>query len=98
MPVHSRADVEQLELPGRFDLIWVGSLFTHLDPDRWDEATHESIDAFRTRRGITVTDPPRIAVHGGVGDRGVTEPDRVVESDWRPARCTVTSSASWTPV
>ncbi len=36
MPVHSRADVEQLELPGRFDLIWVGSLFTHHDPDRWD--------------------------------------------------------------
>jgi SAM-dependent methyltransferase len=32
VPVYSAPDVSQVELPGRFDLIWSGSLVTHL-PD-----------------------------------------------------------------
>jgi SAM-dependent methyltransferase len=35
VPVYSRAEVERIELPGAFDLIWVGSLFTHLDAPQW---------------------------------------------------------------
>ena len=34
-PVYSDADVSRIDLPGRFDLIWVGSLFTHLDAPDW---------------------------------------------------------------
>jgi SAM-dependent methyltransferase len=36
-PVYSTRDLRKLELPGRFDLIWCGSLFTHLDEPRWIE-------------------------------------------------------------
>jgi SAM-dependent methyltransferase len=36
-PVHSSEDPREIELPGEFDLIWCGSLLTHLDADRWDE-------------------------------------------------------------
>jgi SAM-dependent methyltransferase len=32
-PVRSSADLDDLVLPGPFDLIWVGSLVTHLRPD-----------------------------------------------------------------
>ncbi len=32
---YSREDVRDLQLPRSFDLIWCGSLFTHLDCDRW---------------------------------------------------------------
>jgi SAM-dependent methyltransferase len=34
-PVYSAFDPSEVELGERFDLIWVGSLFTHLDGDRW---------------------------------------------------------------
>ena len=33
--VYSHDDLSQIELTGSFDLIWVGSLFTHLPEDRW---------------------------------------------------------------
>jgi SAM-dependent methyltransferase/predicted O-methyltransferase YrrM len=33
-PVRSSADLSELKLPGPFDLIWCGSLLTHLDTDR----------------------------------------------------------------
>ena len=34
-PAYSREDPAQIELDGEFDLIWSGSLLTHLDRDRW---------------------------------------------------------------
>ena len=34
-PVLGRARPEEIELGGSFDLIWCGSLFTHLDAPRW---------------------------------------------------------------
>jgi SAM-dependent methyltransferase len=34
-PVHSKFRGEELDLEDRFDLIWCGSLLTHLDNDRW---------------------------------------------------------------
>jgi SAM-dependent methyltransferase len=36
-PVYSQEDFASLELPGPFDLIWVGSLFTHVSAPRWIE-------------------------------------------------------------
>lgn len=35
-PVVSHEDPAQVELEGSFDLIWSGSVLTHLDADRWD--------------------------------------------------------------
>lgn len=37
VPAYSREDPTHLELPGRFDLIWCGSLLTHLDEERWHD-------------------------------------------------------------
>jgi len=34
-PVYSHADLRQLPFTAQFDLIWVGSLVTHLRQDRW---------------------------------------------------------------
>jgi SAM-dependent methyltransferase len=36
MPVYATPDPSQLRLRGEFDLIWCGSLFTHLDAPRWN--------------------------------------------------------------
>lgn len=33
--VYSSQDLEEVDLEGSFDLIWVGSLFTHLPDSRW---------------------------------------------------------------
>jgi hypothetical protein len=35
VPVYSGEHFNQLELPGPFDVIWVGSLFTHVTEPRW---------------------------------------------------------------
>jgi SAM-dependent methyltransferase len=35
VPIESAEDPEKIEIEDRFDLIWVGSMFTHLDADRW---------------------------------------------------------------
>ena len=34
-PVYSQEDIRRVSLDQFFDLIWCGSLFTHLDRDRW---------------------------------------------------------------
>ncbi len=36
-PIYSRADIRELTTSRTFDLIWCGSLFTHLDRGRWDD-------------------------------------------------------------
>jgi SAM-dependent methyltransferase len=36
-PIYSREDIREVTLPRAFDLIWCGSLFTHLDCDRWHD-------------------------------------------------------------
>ena len=35
--VYSSSSFAEVEIDGEFDLIWCGSLFTHLDAPRWDE-------------------------------------------------------------
>ncbi|MGH2978301.1 MAG: class I SAM-dependent methyltransferase [Solirubrobacterales bacterium] len=34
-PINSRLTPEEVTIEGRFDLVWCGSLLTHLDRDRW---------------------------------------------------------------
>jgi SAM-dependent methyltransferase len=34
-PVYSEVDPDDIPIESAFDVIWVGSLFTHLDPERW---------------------------------------------------------------
>ncbi len=36
-PVYSDEDPTRVQLPGKYDLIWCGSLLTHLDAARWPE-------------------------------------------------------------
>jgi SAM-dependent methyltransferase len=35
VPVYSSEDPAEVALPGPFDVIWVGSLFSHVDEPRW---------------------------------------------------------------
>jgi SAM-dependent methyltransferase len=35
IPVYSKESPDEVEIAGRFDLVWCGSLFTHLNCDRW---------------------------------------------------------------
>jgi SAM-dependent methyltransferase len=42
--VYSSNRLEEVDLPGGFDLIWVGSLFTHLGSDRWSEFLEFMVD------------------------------------------------------
>jgi SAM-dependent methyltransferase len=37
IPVYSRPGITAAEFPDRYDLIWVGSLFTHVDVPDWDQ-------------------------------------------------------------
>lgn len=37
IPSYSSTEIGQIRLPGTFDLIWCGSLFTHLPAARWGE-------------------------------------------------------------
>jgi SAM-dependent methyltransferase len=46
-PLVSRIDVENLELPREYDLIWCGSLLTHLDRSAWPEFLRLFLRALR---------------------------------------------------
>ena len=37
IPVYSKENPEEIDLRRKFDLIWVGSLFTHIRDERWPE-------------------------------------------------------------
>jgi len=50
---YSREDVRDLQLSHAFDLIWCGSLFTHLESQRWSEFLH-FFDRHLTPDGILV--------------------------------------------
>jgi SAM-dependent methyltransferase len=65
--VYADQDPAQVQLGGRFDLIWVGSLFTHLDAPRW-HGFLELLASHLERDGLLV-----FTVHG----RGAIEELRV---------------------
>lgn len=50
---YSREDVGELQLPRAFDLIWCGSLFTHLESPRWPQFLH-FFDRHLTPDGVLV--------------------------------------------
>jgi SAM-dependent methyltransferase len=52
-PVYSSEDPQAIELSGEFDLIWCGSLLTHLDAGRW-EAFLDLFESALARGGILV--------------------------------------------
>ena len=57
-PIYSKEDPSLIELSGPFDLIWSGSLFTHLDSCRWQGF----LDLFKgslSRTGVLI-----FTVHG----------------------------------
>ncbi len=37
LPVQGYEDMRRIELPERYDVIWVGSVFTHLPAERWGD-------------------------------------------------------------
>jgi SAM-dependent methyltransferase len=51
IPAYSSEDVRDLELAGDFDLIWAGSLFTHVDRGLWDQLL-SLFDSLLAPRGV----------------------------------------------
>lgn len=52
-PVYSNAELSGLEFPSSYDLIWCGSLFTHLGSHRWN-ALLQLFESLLTDRGLIV--------------------------------------------
>lgn len=52
-PVYSSPDLRQVTLPTRYDLIWCGSLFTHVDKDHWTELLR-LFESVLTDRGVLI--------------------------------------------
>lgn len=60
--IYSKERPEQIEIKEKFDIIWVGSLFTHLDQNRWhqylqfliDHLNHEGLLVFTTHGRVPV--------------------------------------------
>ena len=51
VPVYSAEDPAEIDLPGPFDMIWVGSLFTHVPQDRWI-AFLDLLESVLTEKGL----------------------------------------------
>lgn len=67
--VYSANPITGVEAPGDHDLVWVGSLLTHLDADRWPELLGWLRD--RTRPGGAVV----VSTHGAEGARRMAAGD-----------------------
>src|SRR4029450_6633289 len=52
-PVYSREDPAEIQIEGSFDLIWCGSLLTHLAADLWG-GFPERLGSLRAREGVLV--------------------------------------------
>jgi SAM-dependent methyltransferase len=62
-PVYSNVDFSRLAIDGKFDLIWVGSLFTHLRGERWSIL-------FKLLRSVMVEDGLLLfSTHGSEAER-----------------------------
>ncbi|MGE3151116.1 MAG: class I SAM-dependent methyltransferase [Nitrospiraceae bacterium] len=63
-PVYSRNEPEQIELPlHQFDLIWVGSLFTHLNAERWPAFLRRLVRSLRKDGVLVFTTHGRYVYH-----------------------------------
>ena len=84
-PVYSTVDLSEISLDDTFDLIWVGSLFTHLDQSRW-LALLEFLNARLAPEGLLVfTAFGHVDAHGL---RGLGMKEHQIEAiahDWQRA-------------
>ena len=102
-PVYSQEDPAAIDLPGPFDVIWVGSLFTHVPQDRWIEFLDllESVLADAGAAGVHRAGPPRPAAapvgRARVGTSTTRRSNEIVRAydetgygyaDWSGARTT----------
>jgi len=53
IPIYSEREIEKLSIHSRFDLIWVGSLFTHIDEEDWDKCL-KFLSSLLNNQGILV--------------------------------------------
>jgi SAM-dependent methyltransferase len=53
-PVYATDDPDELEIEGRFDLIWCGSVFTHHSAERWEKLFDLMIERLLTPDGLLV--------------------------------------------
>jgi SAM-dependent methyltransferase len=67
--VYSANPISGVDAPGDQDLVWVGSLLTHLDADRWPELLHWLRDRLRPGGILVVT------THGAEGARRMAAGD-----------------------
>ncbi|MBZ0111515.1 MAG: class I SAM-dependent methyltransferase [Thermoanaerobaculia bacterium] len=51
VPVYSKQNLEEIELEVEFDLIWCGSLLTHLDAGRWRQVLN-FFEKYLTQHGV----------------------------------------------
>ena len=68
-PVESSYLIEQVDLGGPFDLIWVGSLFTHVDAEMCGRLLGHLASALDDRGLLVFTPLARFAVEGGLRSR-----------------------------
>jgi SAM-dependent methyltransferase len=67
VPVYSEVDFSRLVFSTRFDLIWVGSLFTHLSSERWASLL-KLLRSILTEDGLVV-----FSTHGSEAERRLRE-------------------------
>jgi hypothetical protein len=67
--VYSANPISSVEAPSDHDLVWVGSLLTHLDADRWPELVHWLRDRLRPGGVLVLT------THGAEGARRMAAGD-----------------------
>ena len=67
IPVHSNPDLSRVSFDTKFDLIWVGSVFTHLRAERW-LGLWELFRSVLTEEGLLV-----FSTHGGEVERRLKE-------------------------
>jgi SAM-dependent methyltransferase len=67
VPIYSEVDFSRLVFNTRFDLIWVGSLFTHLNAERWTTLL-KLFRSILTEDGLAV-----FSTHGSAAERRLRE-------------------------
>ncbi len=53
IPIYSEREIEKLSINSKFDLIWVGSLFTHIDKEDWDKCL-KFLSSLLNNQGVLV--------------------------------------------
>ncbi len=77
VPVYADADPARVRIAERVDLIWVGSLFTHVDPARWNAFLELFAGVLRPGGVLVVTtfDRPRLPY---LGTMNLPDPKRLL--------------------